>query len=58
MSFDAAREEFMGQSGSQLDPLAVEAFLAEEAVLREMVALKCDAGAAFGGAAKGGAEHA
>ncbi len=27
--------------GTQFDPLAVEAFLAEEASLRQMVALKC-----------------
>jgi response regulator RpfG family c-di-GMP phosphodiesterase len=30
-------------SGSQFDPLAVEAFIQEEATLRKMVALKCDA---------------
>lgn len=41
MSFDAAREEIVHMSGTQLDPIAVRAFLAEEAALREMVALKC-----------------
>ena len=28
-------------SGTQFDPLAVEAFSAEEKTLREMVAMKC-----------------
>ena len=28
-------------SGTQFDPLAVEAFGAEEKILREMVAMKC-----------------
>lgn len=41
LPFDAARDEIVRLSGSQFDPLAVEAFLAEEATLREMVALKC-----------------
>lgn len=41
LPFDAARDEIARLSGSQFDPLAVEAFLAEEATLREMVALKC-----------------
>ncbi len=40
-SFAAAREEIVSMAGKQFDPLAVEAFLAEEASLREMVALKC-----------------
>jgi response regulator RpfG family c-di-GMP phosphodiesterase len=30
-------------AGRQFDPRAVEAFLAEEAVLRDMVAVKCGA---------------
>ena len=40
-SFDAARTEILRGRGSQFDPRACEAFVAEEAVLREMVALKC-----------------
>ncbi len=40
-SFDAARAEVGRGAGSQFDPRAVEAFEAEEVVLREMVALKC-----------------
>jgi HD-GYP domain-containing protein (c-di-GMP phosphodiesterase class II) len=40
-SFDAARAEILRGAGSQFDPRACEAFAAEEAVLREMVALKC-----------------
>ena len=39
--FDTAKAEILGQTGGQFDPLAVEAFLAEETTLREMVALKC-----------------
>ena len=40
-SFDAARTEIVAQSGTQFDPLAVQVFVAEDAVLREMVELKC-----------------
>jgi len=40
-SFDVAKTEILRCSGEQLDPRAVEAFLAEEAVLRHMVAVKC-----------------
>ena len=40
-AFDAAKIEIVRLSGAQFDPAAVEAFLAEEAVLREMVAVKC-----------------
>lgn len=40
-SFDIARDEIVRMSGAQFDPLAVEAFLAEEVTLRQMVALKC-----------------
>lgn len=39
--FDVAREEITRMKGRQFDPEAVEAFLAEEAVLRHMVAMKC-----------------
>lgn len=42
LTFDDAKAEICRMSGSQLDPIAVQAFLAEEATLREMVALKCD----------------
>ena len=41
LDFDAAKAEIQGKCGSQFDPLAVEAFLQEEATLRKMVALKC-----------------
>lgn len=41
LPFDAARDEVLRQSGAQFDPEAVEIFLAEEAMLRDMVALKC-----------------
>ena len=40
-SFDAAKSEIVAGAGRQFDPLAVRAFLAEEKVLRAMVALKC-----------------
>lgn len=40
-SFDQARDEITRMSGTQFDPLAVQAFLAEETTLREMVAAKC-----------------
>lgn len=39
--FDAAKAEILRGSGTQFDPLAVEAFNAQESVLRQMVALKC-----------------
>jgi len=45
LSFDAARAEIARQSGTQFDPQAVEAFVAEEAALREMVELKCESAA-------------
>src|SRR3989338_6672908 len=41
LSFDQARAEIVKMSGTQFDPLAVQAFLAEEVTLREMVAAKC-----------------
>ncbi len=41
LSFDAARDEIRRMEDKQFDPGAVAAFLAEEARLREMVALKC-----------------
>jgi HD-GYP domain len=41
LSFDQACAEIVKMSGTQFDPVAVQAFLAEEAVLREMVAVKC-----------------
>ena len=40
-SFDVAKAEILRMAGSQFDPKAVDAFSAEEAVLREMVQLKC-----------------
>ena len=44
-SFDVARAELLRVSGKQFDPLAIEVLIAEEATLREMVQLKCTAGA-------------
>lgn len=41
LDFDAAKVEIGRMSGSQFDPLAVDAFLQEESTLRNMVALKC-----------------
>ena len=41
LSFDQARAEIVSMSGTQFDPMAVQAFLAEETALREMVASKC-----------------
>ncbi len=43
LSFDAAKAEILRLSGSHFDPLAIEAFKAEESTLRQMVALKCGA---------------
>lgn len=43
LPFDSAKAEILRCSGAQFDPKAVEAFLAEEAVLRDMVAAKCGA---------------
>jgi len=40
-SFDAAKNEIVNMSGRQFDPQAVNAFLAEENVLRNMVDVKC-----------------
>ncbi len=40
-SYDEAKEEILRAAGRQFDPLAVEAFVAEEATLRAMVAVKC-----------------
>ena len=40
-SYDQASNEIVKMSGTQFDPLAVQAFMAEEVTLREMVAAKC-----------------
>lgn len=40
-SFDVAKAEILRMKGSQFDPQAVDAFSAEEEVLREMVMAKC-----------------
>ncbi len=40
-SFEQARDEIVSMRGIQFDPLAVQAFLAEEKTLREMVEAKC-----------------
>ncbi len=44
--FEKAADEIAAGAGTQFDPLAVEAFFAEEEVLRRMVELKCAAGGA------------
>ncbi|OGA36588.1 MAG: response regulator [Betaproteobacteria bacterium RIFCSPLOWO2_12_FULL_64_23] len=44
-SFKVARTELLRVSGTQLDPIAIEVFVAEEATLREMVETKCNAAA-------------
>lgn len=41
LSFDHAKNEIRRMSGTQFDPVAVQAFLEEEATLRRMVELKC-----------------
>ena len=41
LSFDAAKAEIARLAGSQFDPVAVDAFLAEEVTLRQMVQAKC-----------------
>ncbi|MBI4754313.1 MAG: HD domain-containing protein [Betaproteobacteria bacterium] len=40
-SYDAAEAEILRMAGSQFDPAAVDAMLAEEQVLRSMVEMKC-----------------
>ena len=40
-TFEQARDEIVRMSGTQFDPAAVQAFLAEETTLREMVDAKC-----------------
>ncbi len=40
-SFDTAKKEIISMSGQQFDPEGVDAFLAEEDVLRGMVEVKC-----------------
>ncbi len=42
LSFDTAKAEILRSAGRQFDPQAVEAFVSEEATLRDMVALKCE----------------
>ncbi len=39
LSFDTAKSEIIKMSGSQFDPLAIDVFLREEVLLREMTAL-------------------
>jgi HD-GYP domain-containing protein (c-di-GMP phosphodiesterase class II) len=51
LAFDVAKAEIVASRDSQFDPLAVDAFLAEETVLRDMVAAKCaEAGSQLTGA--------
>ncbi len=46
-TYDVAKAEIVALAGTQFDPEAVNAFIAEEATLREMVARKCDQTASF-----------
>ena len=49
LPFDTARAEIVRMAGSQFDPVAVETFLREETLLREMTALDyLDAGTSSG----------
>ena len=41
LPFDAAKAEIVSLAGKHYDPTAVESFLGEERLLREMVAVKC-----------------
>lgn len=41
-SFEVAKREILRMKASQFDPLAVNAFLASESILREMVLNKCE----------------
>jgi len=41
LPFDAARAEILRLAGSQFDPAAVDALIAEDAVVRQMVEMKC-----------------
>ena len=41
LPFDAAKGEIVALTGRQFDPAAVDAFLAQEGTLREMVSVKC-----------------
>ncbi|HEX9181227.1 MAG TPA: HD domain-containing phosphohydrolase, partial [Burkholderiales bacterium] len=43
LPFETARTEIQRKGGTQFDPVAVDAFLAEEGTLREMVEMKCNA---------------
>jgi len=58
-SFEQARDEIVRMSGTQFDPVAVQAFLAEEKTLREMVEAKCmqPHDSAISPINQGGAEH-
>jgi HD-GYP domain-containing protein (c-di-GMP phosphodiesterase class II) len=44
LPFDDARAEIVRAAGTQFDPVAVDALLAEEATLRRMVEIKCNEG--------------
>ena len=57
LPFDAAKAEIQRCAGAQFDPAAVEAFIAEEHVLREMVAVKCATEWTSGPLADNGAER-
>jgi putative nucleotidyltransferase with HDIG domain len=41
VTFEAAQAEILSMAGTQFDPMAVEAFVAEKETLRNMVRLKC-----------------
>ena len=49
LSFEAAQNEIKRMAGTQFDPVAVEAFMVEQTILRNMVSLKCGEPLADGG---------
>jgi len=54
LDFERAKAEIVGQAGRQFDPDAVECFLREETMLREMVELGCSDPGRIGAAAEFG----
>ena len=56
LSYDAATAEILAGAGTQFDPAAVEAFMAEETTLRAMVAAKCEVASPEGLSHAGGVD--
>ena len=56
LSYDAAKAAILAGAGTQFDPAAVEAFMAEETTLRAMVAAKCEAASPEGLSHAGGVD--